>query len=627
MKNYLANSMSQKEKWKYKGGYVLKKLISELMVDYLERREVEYIFGLCGHTVIGFLEALSRSKKIKFISFRNEQLAAMAADGYARVKKKAGVVMCHLGPGLANTVTGVANASFDSIPMVVIAGDVPRYYYGKHPHQEVNLHSDGSQYEILKPIVKRAWRVDDPEAMPEILDRAFRLAESGRPGPVLISVPMDVFSEKIEEDLFKRTYRDGHETIKPALAPSAAKAIAEKLVNASNPVIHAGGGILLADASWELKELVEFLDIPVSRTLMGQGCISDVHPLMLGQTGFWGLEFTHKFTANADVILGLGTRFAEADSSSWYPGVTFDMEKTEFIQIDIDPAEIGRNYPVSIGAIADLKEALSQILAEAKLLRPEGIERPELKEKIKANRKAFKESNIAISEDSRFPMTPQRILKDVKEVIPEDALIYTDVGWNKNGVAQQFDITIPGTIHHSSGLATMGFGASALIGGKLAAPEKVVLTLVGDGGFGINPSTLATAVEQNIPVIWIVMNNSAFGTIAGLTYSNYGTKFGTVFTTPDGNSYSPDWAKVALAYGVEAIKIDSAEAFKPALEKAVASNKPYLLDVPMENIGVPTPGCWNINEIYRPKPNVRYGKVLKNDKGEYIAPDHSGSHK
>ncbi|MDY0235798.1 MAG: thiamine pyrophosphate-binding protein [Gudongella sp.] len=605
----------------------MKKLVSELMVDYLERRDVEYIFGLCGHTVIGFLDALSKSEKIEFISFRNEQLAAMAADGYARVKKKAGVVMCHLGPGLANTVTGVANASFDSIPMVVIAGDVPRYYYGKHPHQEVNLHADGSQYEILKPIVKRAWRVDDPEAMPEILDKAFRLAESGKPGPVLISVPMDVFSVEIEEDLFKRTYLDSHTTIKPALAPSAAKAIAEKLVNAKNPVIHAGGGVLLATASKELQELVEFLDIPVSRTQMGQGCISDTHPLMLGQTGFWGMEFTHKFTTNADVILGLGTRFAEADSSSWYPGVTFDMNKTEFMQIDIEPSEIGRNYPVSIGAIADLKEALVQILEEAKKICPEGKHDSELKEKIKTNRDSFKESNISISEDSRFPMTPQRILKDVKEVIPEDSLIYTDVGWNKNGMAQQFDITIPGTIHHSSGLATMGFGASALIGGKLAAPDKVVLTLVGDGGFGINPSALATAVEQNIPVIWIVMNNSAFGTIAGLTYANYKSKFGTVFTTPDGEPYSPEWAKVAEAYGVDSIKIDSAEAFKPALEKAIKSNKPYLLDVPMENIGVPTPGCWNINDIYIPKENVAFGKVLKNKDGEYIAPDHSGSHK
>lgn len=605
----------------------MKRLISEQMVDYLERREVEYIFGLCGHTVIGFLDALSRSEKIKYISFRNEQLAAMAADGYARVKKKAGVVLSHLGPGLANTVTGVANASFDSIPMVIIAGDVPRYYYGKHPHQEVNLHSDASQYEILKPIVKRAWRVDDPEAMPEILDKAFRLAESGRPGPVLISVPMDVFSVEIEEDLFARTYRDSHTTIKPALAPSAAKAIAEKVVKAKNPVIHAGGGVLLANASEELKALIEFLDIPVSRTLMGQGCIPDTHPLMVGQTGFWGLEFTHKITSNADLILGLGTRFAEADSSSWYPGVTFDMMKTEFMQIDIDPMEIGRNYPVSIGAIADLKEALTQILEEVRKICPEGIDRPELKETIKTNRESFKDSNKAISDDSRYPMTPQRILKDVKSSIPEDSLIFTDVGWNKNGMAQQFDINIPGTIHHSSGLATMGFGASALIGGKLADPEKLVLTLVGDGGFGINPSTLATAVEQNIPVIWIVMNNSAYGTIAGLEYANYKTRFGTVFTTPDGQPYSPDWAKVALAYGVEAIRIDSAEAFKPALEKAIASNKPFLLDVPMENIGVPTPGTWNINDIYIPKPNVAHGKVLKNDKGEYIPPNHSGSHK
>jgi len=605
----------------------LKKLISEQMVNYLQRRGVEYVFGLCGHTVIAFLDALSRSSSVKYVSFRNEQLAAMAADGYARIKKKAGVVMCHLGPGIANTVTGVANASFDSIPMVVIAGDVPRYYFGKHPHQEVNLHADAAQYEILKPIVKRAWRVDDPEAMPEILDKAFRMAESGRPGPVLISVPMDVFSEEVEEDLFARTYLDSHQTIKPALAPKAAKAIAQKLVEAKNPVIHAGGGILLAGASKELQDLVEFLDIPVSRTLMGQGCMSDTHPLMLGQTGFWGLEFTHKFTANADVLLGLGTRFAEADSSSWYPGVTFDMRKTEFLQIDIDPTEIGRNYPVSIGAAADLKEALAQILEEAEKLCPEGIKRPELREMIKKNRTLFRESNIAISEDGRFPMTPQRILKDVKETIPENAIIFTDVGWNKNGVAQQFDITLPGTIHHSSGLATMGFGASALLGGKLAAPDKVVITLVGDGGFGINPSSLATAVEQGIAVIWIVMNNSAFGTIAGLEYSNYKTKFGTVFTTPDGKPYSPNWAEVAKAYGVDAIRIDSAEAFKPALEQALASNRPFLLDVPMENIGVPTPGCWNINDIYTPKANIVNGKIIKNEKGEYEAPNHSGSHK
>ena len=615
--------------WKkdFRGGNILKRLVSDQVVEYLARREVKYIFGLCGHTVIGMLDALDRNHKVKYISFRNEQLAAMAADGYARVTKKAGVVMSHLGPGIMNAITGVANAAFDSIPMVVIAGDVPRYYYGKHPHQEVNMHSDASQYEMLRPIVKRAWRVDDPEAFPEILDKAFRLAESGRPGPVLISVPMDVFSEEIDEELFQRTFKDSHVTVKPGLAPSAANAIAQKLVEAKNPVIHAGGGVLLAGASKELQELVEFLDIPVSRTLAGQGCISDRHPLMAGQTGFWGLEFTHKYTSNADVLLGLGTRFAEADSSSWYPGVTFDMEKTEFMQIDIDPSEIGRNYPVSIGAIADLKEALVQILDEAKKLRPEGIDRPEVREDIRKNREKFRDSNVAISEDGRFPMTPQRILKDVKTAIAEDAIIFTDVGWNKNGVAQQFDITLPGTIHHSSGLATMGFGGSALIGGKVAAPDKVVLTLVGDGGFGVNPGALATAVEQNIPVIWIVMNNAAFGTIAGLEYANYKTKFGTVFTTPDGQPYTPNWADVAKAYGVDSVKISSADEFLPALQNAIESNKPYLLDVPMENIVVPTPGCWNINDIYTPKENVINGKVRRNENGELVPPSHSGSHK
>ncbi|HHX30554.1 MAG TPA: thiamine pyrophosphate-binding protein, partial [Clostridiaceae bacterium] len=350
----------------------MKKLVSDLMVDYLERRGVEYVFGLCGHTIIGFLEALSRSSKIRYVSTRHEQVAATAADGYARVKKQAAVVLSHLGPGLTNTVTGIANAALDSIPLVLIAGDVPSYYYGKHPHQEVNLHADGSQYEILRPIVKRAWRVDDPEAIPEILDKAFRMAESGRPGPVLVDIPMDMFSREIDEHLFDRTRKNSLMTCPPGLSKEAAEAMARSLVEAERPLIHAGGGVLLADASAELAALCEFLDIPVSRTLMGHGCLSDTHPLMAGQTGFWGLEFTHELTTQADVILGLGTRFAEADSSSWYQGVTFDPGKTKFLQIDIDPDEIGRNYPVEIGAVAHLKPALSALLEEVRKICPQG---------------------------------------------------------------------------------------------------------------------------------------------------------------------------------------------------------------------------------------------------------------
>lgn len=598
----------------------MKRLLAHQLVDYLERRDVKYVFGLTGHTVIALLDALEKSEKIKYISVRHEQIASTAADGYARVTKKASVVMTHLGPGLTNAVTGVANAALDAIPMVVIAGDVPSYYYGKHPHQEVNLHCDGSQYDIYKPFVKRAWRLDTPELLPEILDKAFRLAESGRPGPVLISVPMDMFSREIDTSCFDRTYHDSHFTVKPALSKETAIEIAKRLIEAKNPLIHIGGQVVYHEASEELTTLVDFLDIPVTRTLMGQGGISDKHPLSVGMTGFWGTNFVNDISSSADVILAVGTRLSEADSSSWYEGVTFS-QKSKFIQIDMEPAEIGRNYPVEIGAVADPKQALQAILEAAKELKPEGIDRPELRQKIAEYKRTFKEQNKAISEDSRYPMTPQRILKDVREVFPEDGLIFTDVGWNKNGVGQQFDITKPSTIFHPGGLATMGFGSAAILGAKLAAPDKKVITLIGDGGFGTNPSVLATAVEQNIPVVWVVMNNNAFGTIAGLTGSHYHHTFGTVFHTPDGKAYNPEWAEVAKAYGVKSKKITSADEFKEAFREAIESNEPYLLDVPMENIPVPTDGIWNINDIYTPKENVVEGRLMFGEasKSEHVA--------
>jgi len=596
----------------------MKKLLSEQLVDYLERRDTKYIFGLCGHTVIAMLDALEKSKNLKYISVRHEQIASTAADGYARATGRASVVLCHLGPGLTNATTGVANASLDSIPMVVIAGDVPSYYYGKHPHQEVNMHADASQYEIYKPFVKRVWRIDRAEMFPEILDKAFRLAESGRPGPVLISVPMDMFSREVDTKFFERTYLDSHETVKPSLDEEAAKKIVKALVEAKNPVIHVGGGIILARASEELKDFVEFLEIPVSRTLMGQGALSDKHPLMMGMTGFWGTYFINGKTSQADVILGLGTRFAEADSSSWYNGITFDADKTKFMQIDIEPSEIGRNYPVSIGAEADLKSALKVLLKVAKKLYPNGKKHPEIIKAIEKYKKEFKDSNKTIEEDSRYPMTPQRILKDVREVLPEDAIICTDVGWNKNGVGQQFDITQPGTIMHPGGLATMGFGSAALLGVKLAKPDKKVITLIGDGGFGTNPSVLATAKEYNIPVVWVVMNNYAFGTIAGLEGAHYKHNFGTVFRI-DNKPYNPEWSEVAKAYGIKAKKIQSADEFKEAFREAINSNEPYLLDVPMENIPVPTEGIWNINDIYTPKENVKEGVLMS---GEAIRSKH-----
>ncbi len=590
----------------------MKKLIAEQIVDYLERRGVTHVFGLCGHTVIGMLDALSRSEKITYVSNRHEQIAATAADGYARVTHKASVVLCHLGPGLTNATTGVANASLDGVPMVVIAGDVPSYYFGKHPHQEVNLHSDGDQFEIYRPFVKHAWRIDDPESIPRILDRAFHLAESGRPGPVLISVPMDLFSREIPTELFERTFKNTYEIGKPALDKAVAKKVAARLLSANAPVIHVGGGVRSSQGEEVLRQLVDYLQVPVSRTLMAQSVLPDNHPLMLGQTGFWGSELTHSYTSQADLILAVGTRFAEADSSSWYDGITFDTNKTAFIQIDIEPQELGRNYPVEIGAVADPKLALEQILDEVKQIAPEPLQHPEIVSKIQKARKVFTAEVHSLRTDSRFPMTPHRILWEVKQVLPDDALIFTDVGWNKNGVAQQYEVTRIDTIHHPSGLATMGFGPAAVIGAKLASPEKVVVTLVGDGGFGTNPSVLATAREMNLPIIWIVMNNSAFGTIAGLENAHYQTEFGTVFKAND-RPYSPEWAEVAKGYGVQAVKINSAEELGEQLKIALVANAPFLIDCPMENIPVPTPGAWNINDIYTKKPGIVNGRQTFTD--------------
>jgi acetolactate synthase-1/2/3 large subunit len=585
----------------------MKDLISHQLVKYLENRGVDHIFGLCGHTNIAILTALENSS-IKFVSVRHEQIAAHMADGYARAKKQTAVVLSHLGPGLTNAATGVANAALDSIPMVVIAGDVPTHYYGKHPHQEVNLHADASQYEIYRPFVKRAWRVDRPDLLPEILEKAFQLAESGRPGPVLVDVPMDIFSMEVETALFDKLKYHTKTLLKPSIDDQTARQIVDRLVNAKHPLLYVGGGIMLADAAAELRELVDQLGIPVAYSLMGKGAVSDDHPLTLGMTGFWGTKFINDKCKQADYIFAIGTRFAEADSSSWEPEYTFKFPPTKLIHIDIDPNEIGRNYPVEIGAVADLKQALTVINRVAKELVPNGRKSEALAVEIAANREELRKQNQVHIQDNAFPMTPQRILEEVREILPRDAYITTDVGWNKNGVGQQFPVYEAGTVLTPGGFATMGFGAPAALGAKIAKPENVVISLVGDGGFGQNPAVLATAFEQNIPVVWVIMNNYAFGTIAGLQKAHFGTTLGTLFHK-DGKPYSPDYAAIAKAYGIEGVKIQSADEFKSVLKLAIESNKPFVIDVEMQNIPTPTAGHWNIMDIYSPGQNVHHVAV------------------
>ncbi len=582
------------------------KTVAEHIVDFLERREVKHVFGLCGHTNIAVLAALADSP-IDFVTVRHEQISSHAADAYARVTGKASVVLSHLSPGLTNCATGVANAALDCIPMVVIAGDIPTHYYGKHPHQEVNLHADAAQWEIYRPFVKRAWRVDRADLMAEILEKAFHLAESGQPGPVLVNVPMDIFSEVIPSDSFDRI-RDNTRTLKkPSIDDETAREIVEALAKAENPVAYVGGGILLAQASEELREFVEHMGLPVAHSLMGKGALRDDHPLVLGMTGFWGTELVNQSCLHADYIFAVGTRFKEADCSSWYPGYTFNIPGSKVIHIDIEPQEIGRNYPTEIGVVADAKAALRVLNRVAREMYPDGFKRPALEKKIADFRADFKAGNVEMATSSAFPMMPERILADTRTALPEDAIITTDVGWNKNGVGQQFDILTPGSILTPGGFATMGFGPPGAIGAKLAAPDRVVLSLVGDGGFGQNPSMLATAVELDLGIIWLVMNNNAFGTIAGLQKAHYGLTYGTTFPgSAAAPANGPGYADIARAYGAEGHRLSAADELLPALEAAIASGKPTVLDVPMINNPTPTTGHWNILDIYSPDKEISH---------------------
>jgi len=565
------------------------------LVEYLERVGVEVVFGLCGHTVVQMLDALSRSR-VRFITTRHEQIAAHAADGYARASGKPGVLLLHVGPGLTNSITGIANAALDSIPLVAIVGDVQSYYHGRHPHQEINLHLDGDQFELCRPFCKRIYRVGRVEDLPRIMERAFHLAQTGRPGPVLVDVPMDFFSAELPNGAFKLKPA---KVARPAIDAATAEYIARELASAHRPVIFAGGGVHLSAATAELVALAEALEIPVAHSLMGKGAMPDSHPLLAGATGYWGTPIANEFCRTADLILAVGTRFGETDCSSWDPAFTFDIPPTRLIHIDIDPAEIGRNYPAELGVIADAKQALSMIASAAKRL--SAASRAGLRERIAAGRAEFASNWSHQRTSDEFPMRPERILADVRKALPEDGYIVTDVGWNKNGVGQQFPINVAGTFITPGGLATMGFGHAAALGVKYARPDRPVLALVGDGCFSNNMSVVATAVEAKLPVVWVVMDNASFGVIGNIENRHLDNRFGTTFEV-DGKPLHVDYAAVAEASGGRGVTIRAAVELQPAIRQALSSGVPTVIQVRTGHAPTPTPGHWDINNIIR-KPN------------------------
>ena len=561
----------------------------------LQQEGVTKVFGQCGHTNYALIDACHRLG-IEYVSFRHEQQAVHAADAYYRVSHRLAVINVHLSPGLTNALTGVATAAADGTPMVVIAGNTPSYHHAREPHQGIRFHADASQGDIFRPICKRVWRVDDAKFLTDVMPRALNLAQTGRTGAVLIDVPMDVFSARIDATPVTVARRPAYQRCAGS-EEGVVKAV-ELLAKAARPVIYAGNGVALSEATQELAEVARLLRAPVATTLMGKGVFPESDPLALGMTGIWGTRVANQTTLEADVILAIGTGFAEADCSSWNPKYTFSIPPTRLVQIDIDPTEIGKIYPVEVGIVGDAKATLAELARRLRAL-PRKAEDSRSRMDTIAKRKRDWDAELQQSQnDSGTPIHPARLLKALEQQAPEDAIFVTDVGWNKNGAGQQLQANRPGSFITSGGMATMGFSPAAAIGAKLAAPDRKVIGLVGDGGLLSVVGALTTAVELDVPVLWILFNNFCFSTIRSVGTSYFGSTYATEFTRSDGTPYNPDFMMLAKSFGIESARIEHVADLEEGLRRAMAVDAPFLLEVVTRgDVPMPRTGYWDIADF------------------------------
>ena len=569
---------------------------AEYIAECLKQAGVEKVFGQCGHTNYAVIDACHKLG-IEYISFRHEQQAAHAADAYFRVSHKLAVVNVHLSPGLTNALTGVASAAADSTPMVVIAGNTPSYHHAREPHQGIRFHADASQGDIYRPICKRVWRVDDAKFLPDVMPRALNMAQEGRPGAVLIDVPMDVFSAHI--DVAPAASAGRHPTHgRPAASADGVRAAAALLASARKPVLFLGNGVNLSAAWAEARELAELLDLPVATTLVGKGAFPESHPLALGTTGIWGTRLANDTTRQADVMLAVGTGLGEAECSSWNPKYTFAIPPSQLIQIDTDPQEIGKIYPVAVGLVGDAKSTLRALIDELRKVLPSGHASAGRRQDLATRREAWMKEVSASQDEAGTPIHPARLLKAIAKASPRDAVFVTDVGWNKNGAGQQLPVEVPQSFITSGGLATMGFAPAAAIGAKIGAPKRKVICLVGDGGFISVVGALTTAVELGIPVLWVLFNNFCFSTIRTVGTRYFNNTYATEFRTPDGALYNPDFMLLAESFGMKGARVIDPNDLDAALSTAVAANEPYLLEVRTRgDVPMPRTGYWDIADF------------------------------
>ena len=534
---------------------------AQILLDGLVKEGVDVVFGILGGAVLPLYDTLPQFPQIHHVLVRHEQCAAHAAEGYARASGKVGVCFATSGPGATNLVTGIANAYLDSTPMVAITGQVARRFIGKDSFQEVDITG------ITLPITKHNYLMRDTAALAKTVKEAFYIARTGRPGPVLIDIPKDVFTEEIEYHAPGKvdisSYKvnlKGH----PAQIQKAAAMINE----AQKPLIIAGRGVIISEASPELKELAEKAQIPVVTTLLGLGSFPESHVLSYRWLGMHGMAYANLAVNNADVIIAIGMRFDDRATSE----VNTFARNAKIIHIDIDPAEIGKNVAVDVPIVGDVKAVLMPLI---KLINP--TQHGDWLHQLDIWRREHPSTDIRETNT----VLPQYVIHQIHEATKGEAIIVTGVGQNQMWSAQHFLFNTPNSLISSGGLGTMGFGLPAAVGVKMGRPEATVWCIDGDGSFQMTLHELATIVQEKLAIKIAIMNNGFLGLVRQWQELLYEKRF---VATP---LYGPDFVKVAEAYGIPGLKVRRKDEVIPAISKAMAYAGPFLIDFgiePEENV-------------------------------------------
>ncbi len=532
------------------------------LLSALEKEKVEYIFGLPGGANLPIYDALVDSK-IRHILVRHEQSAAHMADGYARIKRKAGVCFATSGPGATNLVTGIATAYADSAPIVAVTGQVALPMIGKDAFQEIDIIG------ITNPCTKYAFQPRDASEIPEMVKKSFYIAESGRPGPVLIDIPKDIQQQVTKIDFPDYIKIRGYN---PVVDPdlSEINKACEMLLKAEKPIIMAGGGVILSGAFSELQALAELLSIPVVTTFKGKGAFPENHHLALGPIGMHGHAEANRMILEADCIMAIGARFSDRTVGR------FDEfgKDINVIHFDIDPAEIGKNKTVNAAVIGDVKSSLRTLI---KMI-PKAFKSDEEVSKQWLNRKKeLVAYYVDTLKDYSREITAKKALKKLREILPADGIVTTEVGQCQMWASLHFDVIAPGTFFSSTGLGTMGFGFPASIGAKAAKNNVPVVDIAGDGSFNMTENSLAVSVLEDLPVIVFILNNYMLGMVAQWQRTFYNRRYSGVHL-----KNVPDYCKIAEAYGAQGIRVQSMEELEKAIKTAVNSSVATVIDVPID---------------------------------------------